>query len=530
MVRAAPASSAARAPAAPAVALLLLALVAQGSARPVLHPGIWAKPDYSVYHNREAVWQEAQAIVDAHPDIMKMEVRRAEDKGYAVEMQVVTVEVGGLSGDHSRKLRVLVDFGEHARELVSSETGLRLMRLLGDLDEAARVTGEYAPRVLELLPHTVFTILPMENARGRALVEGGDLCERKNGRGVDPNRNYVVHWGVKEADYDPKEEYPGEHPLSEPEAQIVQGIVHAWKPHAWVNVHSGMEALFMPFDHQAVIPTGAASQAQLGMLKHLNKLVCGNRCAVGSGGKSVGYLAHGTATDHMYLKEDVPLSFTWEIYGDMKAHYLDCFRMFNPLTREALDRVVSAWAPGPLYLVALLPTHPVTRHFMEQSGIPLSPLAEGDSHRLLGEAPQQVPAEGTASLVQYPQKQPAPAQAASTSASAGWQAPPHSATASRPVGALRDRSASFLASHTGSSAALSAASGRQVEPGFLPKPTRSGGGGLVSSRWFVGLATAAAVAALLVLRCSRLSWHAQRALRSLRPDTAKADEPEGRER
>lgn len=52
MVRAAPASSAARAPAAPAVALLLLALVAQGSARPVLHPGIWAKPDYSVYHNR----------------------------------------------------------------------------------------------------------------------------------------------------------------------------------------------------------------------------------------------------------------------------------------------------------------------------------------------------------------------------------------------------------------------------------------------------------------------------------------------
>jgi len=112
------------------------------------------------------------------------------------------------------------------------------------------------------------------------------------------------------------------------------------------------------------------------MLKHLNKLICGNRCAVGSGGKSVGYLAHGTATDHMYLKEGVPLAFTWEIYGDMKAHYLDCFKMFNPLTKEHLDSVVSAWVPGFLYLIALLPGHPATESFMEQAGIPMP--AKGD--------------------------------------------------------------------------------------------------------------------------------------------------------
>lgn len=47
-------------------------------------------------------------------------------------------------------------------------------------------------------------ILPMENTRGRYAVEHGDLCERKNGRGVDPNRNWEVDWGVKEKDYDPK--------------------------------------------------------------------------------------------------------------------------------------------------------------------------------------------------------------------------------------------------------------------------------------------------------------------------------------
>lgn len=53
----------------------------------------------------------------------------------------------------------------------------------------------------------------MENVRGRERVEGGALCERKNGRGVDPNRNWDVHWGHKEADYDPGEEFPGQGPF-----------------------------------------------------------------------------------------------------------------------------------------------------------------------------------------------------------------------------------------------------------------------------------------------------------------------------
>ena len=62
---------------------------------------------------------------------------------------------------------------------------------------------------LSLLPQ----IVPMENEVGRAAVERGQLCERKNGRGVDTNRNWEVHWGFKEKDYDPKEEFPGTRPF-----------------------------------------------------------------------------------------------------------------------------------------------------------------------------------------------------------------------------------------------------------------------------------------------------------------------------
>ena len=51
----------------------------------------------------------------------------------------------------------------------------------------------------------------MENPAGREKVENGDLCERKNGRGVDINRNWDIDFGKKEKDYDASEEYPGEH-------------------------------------------------------------------------------------------------------------------------------------------------------------------------------------------------------------------------------------------------------------------------------------------------------------------------------
>lgn len=68
-------------------------------------------------------------------------------------------------------------------------------------------------KVLPELLHAV-QILPMENTRGRDLLEKeGRLCERKNGRGVDPNRNWEVDWGKKEKDYDPNEEYPGTKPF-----------------------------------------------------------------------------------------------------------------------------------------------------------------------------------------------------------------------------------------------------------------------------------------------------------------------------
>lgn len=50
---------------------------------------------------------------------------------------------------------------------------------------------------------------------------------------------------------------------SEPEAAALLALATQFKPHVWMNVHSGMEALFMPYDHLASIPKGETAQATL---------------------------------------------------------------------------------------------------------------------------------------------------------------------------------------------------------------------------------------------------------------------------
>ncbi|EPS69251.1 hypothetical protein M569_05518, partial [Genlisea aurea] len=151
-------------------------------------------------------------------------------------------------------------------------------------------------------------------------------------------------------DYDPNEENPGTSPFSEPETQIMRKLSLSFEPHIWVNVHSGMEALFMPYDHKNTTPDGMSSHIMKSIIEEMNRLHLGGRCLVGSGGGSVGYLAHGTATDYMYDVARVPMAFTFEIYGDLKASSDDCFKMFNPVDIATFNRVLDDWCAAFLHL------------------------------------------------------------------------------------------------------------------------------------------------------------------------------------
>ncbi|GER34449.1 Zn-dependent exopeptidases superfamily protein [Striga asiatica] len=112
-----------------------------------------------------------------------------------------------------------------------------------------------------------------------------------------------------------------------------------------VHRHSEkLSALFMPYDHKNATPSGIPTQIMKSVLKDLNHFHLKDQCLIGSGGGSVGYLAHGTATDYMFDVARVPMAFTFEIYGDPKASSTDCFKMFNPIDITSFNRVLNEWS------------------------------------------------------------------------------------------------------------------------------------------------------------------------------------------
>lgn len=47
----------------------------------------------------------------------------------------------------------------------------------------------------------------------------------------------------------------------------------------------------MPYDHKNITPEGLPSQKMRTLLEKLNKFHCHNRCMIGSGGGSVGFVS-----------------------------------------------------------------------------------------------------------------------------------------------------------------------------------------------------------------------------------------------
>ncbi|KAL2895493.1 Zinc carboxypeptidase A 1 [Bienertia sinuspersici] len=303
-------------------------------------PTVTTPINRDLYHSSADLMEQIEALVNRHPNKLSIETIESGNKGYQAEVAVVTYCRDRKEDDKS-KFRILLTFGQHGREIITSELALRILSILSEEEFLPKMDRKSLNSTLDKL---IIKVVPMENLNGRKRVEAGDLCERRNGRGVDLNRNWSVDWGKKEKDYDPYEENPGTAPFSEPESQIMRKLVLSFEPHLWVNVHSGMQALFMPYDHRNTTPDGASSAKMKALVNDLNYRHFQGHSMTGSGGGSVGYLAHGTATDYIYEIAKVPMAFTFEIYGDESAPAKDCFKMFNPTDQTTFKRVLNDWS------------------------------------------------------------------------------------------------------------------------------------------------------------------------------------------
>ena len=210
-------------PCAECLVAITLCIVPSTQARDVKPQHERFLPDYSVYHNLSRIQSHLVDIVNTHPNFMSIDYMyksRENSPQMLLRLTNFTDSRMHTVSDQSDigatpKVKVLLSFGEHAREFLPIES---LFHLLLNLTQ-----GLNAPKnsYAEVYSRTVFTkmelfIVAVMNPDGRRFLErSGNYCWRGTSTGVDLNRNFDWHFGHEgSSSKKDDEEYRGTHVFS----------------------------------------------------------------------------------------------------------------------------------------------------------------------------------------------------------------------------------------------------------------------------------------------------------------------------
>jgi len=307
-----------------------------------------------------------RAVFSRSPDnLLVRELRgraavSAVDVGSSQDQNVVDL-LHVQSGLGPKPLRFALAFGEHGRELISVEVGMHLLKALCGREDVEEGLLRWAQ---EVLVYTEFLILPNVDESGRTRTEAGKECMRTNFNYVDLNRNWGYKWTMSE-DRD-----VGAAPFSEPETEIARRHLEAFKPHAFLSVHSGDRALWTPgayaFNSSAARKqVGKVWDALLHVAEQVKDLTHCN-CSVGAPGKVAHKKHPGTSLDYVGLKMGVHYSMAWEIWYGRSVDKADtCIPHFSPQTERDYRKVLQHWTRAMLYYASSV--HRLLK------GLPLAP-------------------------------------------------------------------------------------------------------------------------------------------------------------
>ena len=165
--------------------------------------------------------------------------------GASVQGRPILAVKIGAAADATNRPNVLFMGTHHAREWVSTEMAMRLIRWLAD----SAPPGLLATRDI--------WVIPVENPDGYQYTFTNDRFWRKNRRdngdgtfGVDLNRNYPEFWGYDNAGSSgatANETYRGPGPASEPETKAIMAFHAAHPPVASVSYHTYSGLVLYPY-------------------------------------------------------------------------------------------------------------------------------------------------------------------------------------------------------------------------------------------------------------------------------------------
>lgn len=286
--------------------------------------------------------------------------------GTLTKLETNSIIAYDLKGLHSASMKSFLLFGEHARELISPESGLRFIeKVCNDASFA------------EVLMNSSFRIVLVANPKSRRKVEEGDYCIRTNENGVDLNRNWDDHWEEGDCAL-ASDTCPGPKPFSELESIEVKDLLHEYEADLFLTIHSGALTLLSSYAYKPALPQG--KQNTLAVLEELNESFC--KCKVGSAASLLNYNCPGTCLDYALEVEDVMFSYAFEIFQediDLQTHFEggtfmsflqrprsscfmetgmrktddECLKFFNP-TAKQYEFYVEHWAEAYKRLVEIV--------------------------------------------------------------------------------------------------------------------------------------------------------------------------------
>jgi len=248
------------------------------------------------------------------------------DAEFTTKMGADGLEMGVFKVSRSSanpKTKAMLVFGEHARELISPESAVNFAQnLCGQ--------GSQSSHAAKVLDDVEFILVPNANPIARKQVEAGSYCKRTNEHGVDLNRN----WGDKNRDESMAgsgdETDPGPRGFSEPETEILKGLVDEIRPDIYLSIHAGAYLLGEPWGFtETKTPENVAAMSEV--LGPISQKYCDGQCPYGGLAKMIHYANGGCDIDYVYEKTGSPYVFTWEIYtGERyRQEYIDTAREMN---------------------------------------------------------------------------------------------------------------------------------------------------------------------------------------------------------
>lgn len=273
------------------------------------------RPDLGAYHTVAEAGQEMADYAAAHPDLARMTMIGTSIEGRPIQ----AIKISDNAAVEEGEPRVLVVGCHHARELMSVEIPLYLMR---------RLLDGYGtdPVLTQLVDAREIWIVPVANPDGHVYVEehsGGqsDGWWRKNRRdngdgsfGIDLNRNYGYQWGYDDYGSSPtpsSEVYRGTGPFSEPETAALRDFMAAHAFSLCASFHSYGQLFLYPWGYEAAnTPDHAVFQALGDSVAAMNGYLAGNNKS------GAIYVTNGEMSDWVYgdtsLKPSA-ISFTFEL-------------------------------------------------------------------------------------------------------------------------------------------------------------------------------------------------------------------------